>query len=231
METTQVLETKLPKLVTALPGPKAKIIVEQDHKLLSPSYTRDYPLVAQKGRGAMIEDVDGNVFLDFAAGIAVCSTGHCHPKVVAAIQAQAAELIHMSGTDFYYQGLVYLAQRLALIVPGAEDKRVYFGNSGAEAVEAALKLARYHTRRDKVIAFYGSFHGRTMGALSLTASRGDSAQGIRRTAGRRDSRTVSKQLPRIARNTSREFLQRDAWITSKTKCSKGSPIRRKWRRS
>ncbi|MGA8103538.1 MAG: acetyl ornithine aminotransferase family protein [Candidatus Acidiferrales bacterium] len=175
---TQVVETKLPKLVTALPGPKAKIIVEQDHKLLSPSYTRDYPLVAQKGRGAMIEDVDGNVFLDFAAGIAVVSTGHCHPKVVAAIQAQAAELIHMSGTDFYYQGLVYLAQRLALIVPGAEDKRVYFGNSGAEAVEAALKLARYHTRRDKVIAFYGSFHGRTMGALSLTASRSVQRKGF-----------------------------------------------------
>jgi 4-aminobutyrate aminotransferase len=178
MEMTQVQESKLPKLVTALPGPKARTIVEQDHKLLSPSYTRDYPLVAQKGRGAMIEDVDGNVFLDFAAGIAVCSTGHCHPKVVAAIQAQAAELIHMSGTDFYYQGLVYLAQRLALIVPGAEDKRVYFGNSGAEAVEAALKLARYHTRRDKVIAFYGSFHGRTMGALSLTASRAIQRKGF-----------------------------------------------------
>src|SRR5450432_3447211 len=143
-------EWKLPKLITELPGPNAQRVLEADAKFMSPSYTRDYPLVAQRGRGAIVEDVDGNMFLDFAAGIAVCSTGHCHPKVVAAIQAQAAELIHMSGTDFYYQGLVYLAQRLALIVPGAEDKRVYFGNSGAEAVEAALKLARYHTRRDKV---------------------------------------------------------------------------------
>jgi 4-aminobutyrate aminotransferase len=115
--------------------------------------------------------VDGNTFLDFAAGIAVVSTGHCHPEVVAAIQKQAAELIHMSGTDFYYPGLVELAQRLAAIAPGSEAKRVYFGNSGTEAVEAALKLARYHTRRDKIIAFYGCFHGRTMGALSLTASK------------------------------------------------------------
>jgi 4-aminobutyrate aminotransferase len=171
MRETQVKEMKLPHLVTPLPGPKAKRIVDLDHEFLSPSYTRDYPLVAKSGRGALIEDVDGNTFLDFAAGIAVVSTGHCHPEVVAAIQKQAAELIHMSGTDFYYPGLVELAQRLAAIAPGSEAKRVYFGNSGTEAVEAALKLARYHTRRDKIIAFYGCFHGRTMGALSLTASK------------------------------------------------------------
>jgi 4-aminobutyrate aminotransferase len=162
---------KVPHLVTTLPGPQAKAFVARDHAVLSPSYTRDYPLVAKSGRGAMVEDVDGNIFLDFAAGIAVVSTGHCHPEVVAAIQKQAAELIHMSGTDFYYPNLVVLAERLAALAPGKEAKRVYFGNSGAEATEAAIKLARYHTKRDKLIAFYGSFHGRTMGALSLTASK------------------------------------------------------------
>jgi 4-aminobutyrate aminotransferase len=168
----------LPNLITSLPGPKAKILVDRDHAVLSPSYTRDYPLVAKKGFGAMIEDVDGNRFLDFAAGIAVVSTGHCHPKVVSAIQKQAAELIHMSGTDFYYPSLVELAERLASIAPGAEAKRVYFGNSGAEGTEAAIKLARYHTKRDKLIAFYSSFHGRTMGALSLTASRSVQRKGF-----------------------------------------------------
>ncbi|MGB8838848.1 MAG: aminotransferase class III-fold pyridoxal phosphate-dependent enzyme, partial [Candidatus Acidiferrales bacterium] len=133
------IAAKLPHLVTALPGPQAKALVARDHAILSPSYTRDYPLVAKTGRGAMIEDVDGNVFLDFAAGIAVVSTGHCHPAVVAAIQKQAAELIHMSGTDFYYPNLVELAEKLASIAPGKEAKRVYFGNSGAEATEAAIK--------------------------------------------------------------------------------------------
>ncbi len=164
-------ELKLPHLVTSLPGPRAKSVVERDHRVISSSYTRDYPLVAKSGRGAMVEDVDGNTFLDFAAGIAVVSTGHCHPAVVAAIQKQAAELIHMSCTDFYYEGMVDLAERLAAIAPGGDGKRVYFGNSGTEAIEAAMKLARYHTGRDKFIAFHGCFHGRTMGALSLTASK------------------------------------------------------------
>src|SRR5260370_3638572 len=164
-------ETKLPHLLMPLPGPKAKRVVEHDTKYASPSYTREYPRVAKRGRGAMIEDVDGNIFLDFAAGIAVCATGHCHPEVVAAIQKQAAELIHMSGTDFYYEGMPQLAEKLSSIAPGKEPKRVYFGNSGAEAIEAAIKLAKYHTGRDKLIAFHGAFHGRTMGALSLTASR------------------------------------------------------------
>jgi 4-aminobutyrate aminotransferase len=173
-----IAETKLPRLIGALPGPNAKRIVDYDAKYVSPSYTRDYPLVAKRGRGAMIEDVDGNLFLDFAAGIAVCSTGHCHPKVVEAIQKQAAELIHMSGTDFYYESMPQLAERLAKTVPGGEAKRVYFGNSGTEAVEAALKLARYATRRDKFIAFYGGFHGRTMGALSLTASKAVQRKGF-----------------------------------------------------
>src|SRR5216683_855710 len=160
-------ETKTPRLVTALPGPKAKQIVERDAKFMSPSFTRDYPLVAKSGHGAMVEDVDGNVFLDFEAGIAVCSKGHCHPKVVAAIQKQAAELIHMSGTDFYYESMPQLAERLGRTMPGAESKKVFFTNSGTESIEGAIKLARYATKRDKLIAFYGCFHGRSMGALSL----------------------------------------------------------------
>jgi 4-aminobutyrate aminotransferase len=167
----QVAEKKLPHLVTALPGPIARKIVERDHAVVSPSYTRDYPLVAKSGRGALVDDADGNTFLDFAAGIAVVATGHCHPQVVAAIQKQAAELIHMSCTDFYYEGMVDFAEKLAAIAPGSTPKRVYFGNSGTEAVETAMKLARYHTRRDKFVAFHGCFHGRTMGALSLTASK------------------------------------------------------------
>lgn len=160
-----------PKLVTALPGPNARRIVEADNRLISPSYTRSYPMVAKRGRGLRVEDVDGNEFLDFAAGIAVVSTGHCHPEVVKAIQNQAAELIHMSGTDFYYESLVTLSERLSAIAPMPGPHRFYYGNSGAEAVECALKIARYHTGRQNVIAFLGAFHGRTMGALSLTASK------------------------------------------------------------
>jgi 4-aminobutyrate aminotransferase len=171
MQTAGKKVSKLPHLVTPLPGPKAKEIVERDRRVISPSYTRDYPLVAKVGRGAIVEDVDGNSFLDFAAGIAVVATGHCHPQVVSAIQRQAADLIHMSGTDFYYPGMVELAEKLAAIAPGKSPKRVYFGNSGTEAIEAAMKLARYHTRRDKFIAFHGCFHGRTFGSLSLTASK------------------------------------------------------------
>jgi 4-aminobutyrate aminotransferase len=174
----KAMETKLPHLITPLPGPRAKRLVEMDHKFLSPSYTRSYPLVAKQGRGATVEDVDGNIFLDFAAGIAVAATGHCHPEVTSAIQKQAAELIHMSGTDFYYPNMVELAEKLASIAPGKEPKRVYFGNSGAEAIEAAIKLAKYHTKRDMLIAFHGAFHGRTMGALSLTASRAIQRKGF-----------------------------------------------------
>jgi len=164
-------KSALPKIRTALPGPNAKRIIDADDRLISPSYTRSYPLVAKRGRGVIIEDVDGNEFLDFSAGIAVTSTGHCHPEVVAAIQRQAGELIHMSGTDFYYESMTELAQRLSRIAPMAGPHKFYFGNSGTEAVECALKLARYHTKRQGVIAFYGAFHGRTMGSLSLTASK------------------------------------------------------------
>jgi 4-aminobutyrate aminotransferase len=160
-----------PKLITPLPGPNAQRIVADDDRLISPSYTRSYPMVAKRGRGLRVEDVDGNEFLDFAAGIAVTSTGHCHPEVVKAIQDQAAELIHISGTDFYYESLVTLSERLSAVAPMPGPHRFYYGNSGAEAVECALKLARYHTGRQNIIAFFGAFHGRTMGALSLTASK------------------------------------------------------------
>jgi 4-aminobutyrate aminotransferase len=160
-----------PKLICALPGPKAKAAIAADNRLISPSYTRSYPLVAKRGRGCRIEDADGNEFLDFAAGIAVASTGHCHPEVVAAIQKQAAELIHISGTDFYNEPLTELAEKLSAIAPMRGPHKIFYGNSGAEAIECALKLARYHTGRQHIIAFLGAFHGRTMGALSLTASK------------------------------------------------------------
>ncbi len=164
-----------PFLKTALPGPNAAAAIARDERLMSPSYTRSYPLVAERGEGCVIEDVDGNRFLDFTAGIAVCSTGHCHPRIVAAIEEQSRKLLHMSGTDFYYRPQSDLAEHLARLAPAESgtqsDKRVFFTNSGAEAVEAAFKLARYHTKRSQMIAFFGGFHGRTMGALSLTGSK------------------------------------------------------------
>jgi 4-aminobutyrate aminotransferase len=160
-----------PKIKTALPGPNARRVLANDQKYISPSYTRSYPLVAKSGRGIVVTDVDGNEFYDFSAGIAVTSTGHCHPEVVAAMQKQAGELIHMSGTDFYYENMVTLAERLSKIAPMPGPHKIYYGNSGAEAIECALKLARYHTKRSNIIAFFGAFHGRTMGALSLTASK------------------------------------------------------------
>jgi 4-aminobutyrate aminotransferase len=161
----------VPRIKTELPGPRAQELLERDQQYMSPSYTRIYPLVVARGSGAVIEDVDGNLFLDFTAGIAVTSTGHCHPQVVAAIEDQAAKLIHMSGTDFYYQPQIDLAQRLAELAPGPAAKRVFFTNSGAEALEAALKLARWHTGRSRAIAFLGAFHGRTYGAMSLSGSK------------------------------------------------------------
>ncbi len=160
-----------PDIKGPLPGPIAKQLIERDHRVTSPSYTRDYPLVVKRASGSVLEDVDGNRFLDFAAGIAVCSTGHCHPKVTAAIEAQAKSLIHICGCDFYFPGLVDLTEKLASIVPGDFPKKVFLTNSGTEATECALKLARYHTNRKWIIAFHGAFHGRTMGALSLTCSK------------------------------------------------------------
>jgi 4-aminobutyrate aminotransferase len=161
----------VPRMKTDLPGPRARAQLERDHRYVSPSYTRIYPLVVERGSGAVIEDVDGNLFLDFTAGIAVTSTGHCHPHVVSAIQDQAGKLIHMSGTDFYYVPQIDLSQRLAELAPGRSPKRVFFTNSGAEALEAALKLARWHTGRSRAVAFLGAFHGRTYGAMSLSGSK------------------------------------------------------------
>src|SRR5262245_8762746 len=162
---------KLPEIKTPLPGPRAEEIIALDAEYISPSYTRSYPLVARRGSGAMIEDVDGNIFLDFNAGVAVCSTGHSHPRVIEAIRKQIDDFLHISGTDYYYPHLPELAEKLSQLVPGEFAKRTHFGNSGAEAVESAVKLALYATRRQKLIGFFGGFHGRTMGALSLTASK------------------------------------------------------------
>jgi 4-aminobutyrate aminotransferase len=161
----------VPFLGMDVPGPYAREVLDKDKRFISQSYTRVYPLVVKRGKGAVIEDADGNRYLDFTSGIAVCNTGHCHPKVVRAIKRQADQLIHMSGTDFYYAAQSNLAARISQLFPGGGDHRVFFGNSGAEAVEAAMKLARYHTKRPRFLAFLGSFHGRTMGALSLTASK------------------------------------------------------------
>lgn len=165
------LARDLPKVQTPLPGPLAKAWLARDAAVLSPSYTRVYPLVVNRGKGAMIEDVDGNRFLDFTAGIAVTNVGHCRKEVVRAIQKQSERLVHMSGTDFYYAPQVKLAEKLAAIAPGPGAKRVFFTNSGAEAIEAALKLARQHTGRPRALAFLNAFHGRTYGALSLSGSK------------------------------------------------------------
>jgi 4-aminobutyrate aminotransferase len=160
-----------PNIVTELPGPRARALIARDEAVVSPSLTRAYPLVAETGSGCVVTDVDGNRFLDFAAGIAVCSTGHAHPKVVRAIQEQAARLIHIAATDFYEPRYLEFTERLAAIAPFAEPARVFLTNSGTEAVEGAIKLARYHTHRPGIIAFEGAFHGRTLGALSLTNSK------------------------------------------------------------
>jgi 4-aminobutyrate aminotransferase len=167
-----------PDIKTPLPGPKAKAIIDKDARYVSPSYTRDYPLVIARGEGAVVEDVDGNLFLDCAAGIAVNSTGVSHPDVVKAIADQAAKFIHMSGTDFYYEPQARLAEELASLVPIDGDVRTFFGNSGTEATEAALKLSRYHTKRPGIIAFLGSFHGRSLGSLALTSSKSVQRRGF-----------------------------------------------------
>jgi 4-aminobutyrate aminotransferase len=161
----------VPDVRTALPGPNGAEMLTRDKLYVSPSYTPMYPLFVERGSGAVIQDVDGNLFLDFTAGIAVTNTGHCHPEVVAAIKDQAEKLLHMSGTDFYYRPQIDLAERLAKVAPGPSPKKVFFSNSGAEAIEGALKLARWHTNRNRVVAFFGAFHGRTYGAMSLSGSK------------------------------------------------------------
>ena len=169
---------KAPDIRTPLPGPNARALIERDAKYVSPSYTRDYPLVIARGEGAVVEDVDGNRFLDCAAGIAVNSTGVSHPEVVQAIVEQAQNFIHMSGTDFYYEPQVRLAEQLASIAPIRGEVRTFFANSGTETTEASIKLARYFTRRQGIIAFLGAFHGRSLGSLSLTASKAIQRRGF-----------------------------------------------------
>ena len=171
MTEERVAERTAPSLVTEVPGPRARSHVQFDHRWTSPSLPRAYPIVPVRGQGATIEDVDGNLFLDFTAGIAVNSTGHAHPRVVAAIARQAAELIHFSASDFYLPIYAEAAAEISRISPISGPTRVFFGNSGAEAVEAAIKLARNHTGRPNLVAFLGAFHGRTYGAVSLTASK------------------------------------------------------------
>ncbi|MHA1595603.1 MAG: acetyl ornithine aminotransferase family protein [Candidatus Baldrarchaeia archaeon] len=166
-----MMEEKVPKIIVTPPGKRARELLLKDEKFLSPSYVRWYPLVVEEGRGCLIKDVDGNVYIDFNSGLAVLAVGHCHPRVVEAIKRQAEKLLHYSNTDFYYEVSITLAEKLTQITPGDFEKRVYFGNSGAESVEAAIKLVRWHTRRPRIIAFIGAFHGRTYGALSLTASK------------------------------------------------------------
>jgi 4-aminobutyrate aminotransferase len=167
-----------PLIKTALPGPNAKALMERDKLVVSPSYTRGYPFVMARGEGALVEDVDGNVFLDCSAGIAVVATGHSHPEVVQAIAEQAQKFLHMSGTDFYYEKQVQLAEEVQDIVPIDDPVKSFFANSGTEAIEASIKLARYHTGRFNLIAFLGGFHGRTLGALSLTASKAVQRRGF-----------------------------------------------------
>jgi 4-aminobutyrate aminotransferase len=167
-----------PDIRTPLPGPRARALIERDARVVSPSYTRGYPLVIERGSGCLVEDVDGNVFLDCAAGIAVNVTGHSHPDVVAAIADQVPRFLHMSGTDFYYEVQVRLAEEIATVAPFDGPARSFFGNSGTEAVEASIKLARHATGRSGLVAFLGGFHGRTMGALALTASKAVQRRGF-----------------------------------------------------
>jgi len=164
-------KNSFPKLATEIPGPKAVKFVEEDKRFISQSYTRVYPLVVEKAKGVIVTDIDGNQYLDFSSGLGACSTGHCHPEIIKAISEQSKKLIHMSGTDFYYLSQLKLAKKLNQVLPGKNNKRVFFGNSGTEGVEAAFKLSRYCTKRPMAIAFFGAFHGRTMGSLSLTASK------------------------------------------------------------
>jgi 4-aminobutyrate aminotransferase len=173
-----VTSNKLPLIKTELPGPRAKEYLARDARLISPSYTRSYPLIARRGYGAMIEDVDGNVFLDFNAGVAVAALGHAHPEIAEVIAKQARDFTHISGTDYYYPHQTDLAQKLIEITPGDFEKKIHYGNSGAEAMEGALKAAIYSTGRNKFIAFRGAFHGRTFGTLSLTASRAAQRRGF-----------------------------------------------------
>ena len=182
----------VPDIKTSLPGPRAAELIARDARHVSPSYTRGYPLVMAGGQGAVVEDVDGNRFLDCAAGIAVNATGHSHPEVVKAIVDQAQRFLHMSGTDFYYEPQVRLAEEMSSIAPMDGPVRSFFGNSGTEAVEASLKLAKWYTKRHNIIAFLGSFHGRTSLTMAMT---GKVDEGLRYVAeGLEDAERTSQRL-------------------------------------
>lgn len=168
----------LPEITGPLPGPKTQALIEKDNRFVSPSYPRPYPLSVAKGEGCVVTDLDGNRFLDLNAGIAVCSTGHSHPEILKVIQAQAEKFIHMAGMEFYYEPMADLAEQLVRLVPGNTPKKVFFCNSGTEAVEGSMKLARYATGRQKFISFFKGFHGRTFGSMALTASRSTLSQGF-----------------------------------------------------
>jgi 4-aminobutyrate aminotransferase len=176
-----IAPAKRPEIKTALPGPKAKEIIEADAQYVTPSYPRPaWQLVAERAAGMWVEDVDGNIFLDCNAGVAVCSTGHCHPEIVAAIREQSERLIHMCGTDYFYRQMPEFARKMDEIAPVPSPTRTHFANSGTEAVETALKLAMHATGREKFIAFFNSFHGRTLGSLSLTSSKVAQRKGFKR---------------------------------------------------
>lgn len=170
-KTDKTPKADYPRIVVPPPGPKAKKVIAQDKEYSSPSYIKEYPFVMAGGRGAMVEDVDGNRYIDWMAGIAVSSTGYNHPKIVSAVQEAAGKFLHICGTDFYYESMARLCERLSKLAPMKEKARVFLANSGTEAVEGAVKLARYHTKRGQLIAFDGAFHGRSYAAVTLTASK------------------------------------------------------------
>jgi len=163
--------TNYPRIVVTPPGPKARELIKKDERVISPSYVRFYPLVVESGKGCIVKDVDGNEYIDFNSGLACLNVGQCHPKVVEAIKKQCDRFLHYSNTDFYYSEVIALAEKLAEITPGNFEKKTFFSNSGAEAIEAAVKLAKWHTRKQLFIGFVNAFHGRTIGALSFTASK------------------------------------------------------------
>ncbi|HAH07932.1 MAG TPA: aspartate aminotransferase family protein [Elusimicrobia bacterium] len=177
---THAVEAELdyPKIVVPPPGPKAREVIKRDKRWTSTSYIKEYPLVVSHGKGPWVADIDGNRYLDFMAGIAVASTGYSHPKVVRAIQESASRFLHICGTDFYFEGFAELAERLARLAPGQSKKRTFLTNSGAEAIDGAIKLVRQSTGRPGLISFNGAFHGRTYGAMSLTSSKAKQKAGF-----------------------------------------------------
>src|SRR5205807_382921 len=212
-----------PRITVPPPGPKAREIVARHDRYASTSLPKEYPLVVARGERAVVEDVDGNRYLDFMAGIAVASTGYGHPKVVKAIQDAAARFLHICGADFYYEGYAALLERLATLAPGTSKKRVFLSNSGAEAVEGAIKLARHSTGRPALVAFTGAFHGRTYGAISLTASKASIGRGSVRSCRRSTTSPMGIATAAASAGMNRPAPW-NAWRTSSTTCSLDASI-------